>query len=164
MTDPAPRLLDALAAARRVAGTTDYARGGASGRLEARVSPRREDRAVVLEETGRWRGDGLELAVRDATLWTREGPEVVGVAHLRRGADDPARLGALRCRSPGRWTTTSPHECGRDRYRARVRLDGASVVLAWRVVGPDTEGTVRRAYRPEDVDGEAALDPAPSDA
>lgn len=147
--DPAQDLLDTLARARRVAGATAYARGGRDGRLQAEVEAHREAAAIVLQEEGRWIGDGTRLAVRDATRWIRAGPEAVEVAHLRRGADEPVRLGCVRCRRPGRWTTTSPHVCGPDRYRVRVEPAPPVVRLTWRVEGPTKEGRVRRTYRPQ---------------
>lgn len=156
--DPAEALLAALAAARHVAGATDYARGGRSGRLQATVEARRKDDAVVLREEGRWRGADAALAVRDATRWTRAGSGAVDVEHLRRGADAPVRLGRVRRRGPGRWTTTSPHVCGPDRYQVRVEPAGDVVRLTWRVEGPTKRGRVRRAYRPR---ASALGDPAP---
>lgn len=148
MSGPASRLLDALASARVVAGSTAYRRGGRSGVLEAVADPVPEDRRVRVAEEGRWTGAGARLAVRDATRWTRLEAARVRLEHLRSGADDPVELGVLRRRGPGVWVGEAPHVCGEDVYRVRAERRGSVVTLDWRVEGPDKAGRVRRTYRP----------------
>lgn len=146
--EAARALLEALADARRVAGRTVFRQGGRTGHLRGSAAPTRDGDALVIEAAGRWRGGGTTLEVRDATRWTPLDGGRLRVEHLRRGRDDPVRLGTLEPAPGGGWRTRRPHRCGDDRYRARVHEAGPAVLVRWRVDGPGKRGRVRRAYRP----------------
>lgn len=141
-------VLDALATATLVVGSTAFARGGRSGLLRGSATPSREGDRLVLEVDGRWRGGGTCLSVREATRWTRLGERSLRVEHLRRGRDEPVELGVLEPGSSGAWRSARAHVCGEDRYRVRLDVLGAAVQVRWRIQGPGKRGWVRRAYRP----------------
>lgn len=120
--------------------------GHSRGSVEVRsvASPAQLD---FLESGQHVTAQGKTLTTRNHWQWTRlEG--ILQLAHSRQG--HPVHLAALHPQDPYGHTFASaaPHLCGPDRYTLRLHIDGTSVLLEWRITGPQKNEQLRTTYSP----------------
>jgi hypothetical protein len=112
------------------------------------VSVEHPDADVLLfHEAGVFEtADGNTLRFRNLFRWWCIGPERLRLEHLRHGPQAPVTLFDLVADPDGTWVAATPHQCGADLYRAKLRLQGPDVLMRWTVTGPRKQETIDHHY------------------
>lgn len=101
---------------------------------------------IVFEEAGRWRSLAqVERRFRNVFRWSVVGAHL-RLEHLRFGTTRPVFLFDLCPQSSGEWREISPHQCGKDRYTACLRLVGDQVQVSWQIQGPRKQESIDYVY------------------
>lgn len=129
----------------KAAATTGWSGGGAG---EVRVESSAEG-ILVFRENGEWKQEGgRSFRFRNVYRWTvGETAGSLRLDHLRFGPEKPVHLFELAPAGEGVWTSSEPHVCQDDCYRARLEFAPDVVRLDWTVVGPAKDETIRYTYR-----------------
>lgn len=121
---------------------------GHAGIVLAGVQAHRSGSAVVIEEKGRTTVRGRSIATWNMARWSRRG-HAIELEHLRFGPERPVFLARLTLGAEGFWQAHRPHLCGQDRYTPDLRLADGSIVIRWRITGPDGEQFIQTVYSDE---------------
>lgn len=91
---------------------------------------------VVWRERGRWTAGSLAgIEFSNSTAWAIEG-RILELSHLRRGEAAPVHLVRLVSTTDNAMVSQRPHQCGRDRYSARLAWESDRLSLHWTVASP----------------------------
>ncbi|ENY71296.1 hypothetical protein G114_13808 [Aeromonas diversa CDC 2478-85] len=100
---------------------------------------------VRFEESGHYTTPhGQVLAMSNSYGWQR-GEAGITLCHLRFGS--PVHLFELKPIAAGIWESDEPHQCGADRYQARLVRHDAGFDLSWQIHGPRKNEALAYRYR-----------------
>ncbi len=105
-----------------------------------------EPRVVVFDEAGTWQSPGRAM-IRFANVfrWSNTGASL-RLEHLRFGAENPVFLFEMAPNADGEWHEVSPHLCREDCYTASLVVEGQQVLVAWSILGPQKQESIRYVY------------------
>lgn len=142
----------------RIATLTFTARSahpsGWNGAGRGRVRVEERDAVTLLfHEQGTWRtAAGDELSFSNIFRWTLR-REWIRLEHLRFGPENPVFLFAIEARSKVEFASVTPHVCSEDLYSAMLKLNGETLLVSWRVAGPEKDERMDYIYSAKDVTG-----------
>lgn len=103
---------------------------------------------VVFHETGSWQAADPSKApafFRNVFRWSAAG-DALRLEHLRFGPDRPVLLFDMAPGTDGVWREIQAHQCVDDRYSASLSLAPDALVVAWSIVGPRKQESIRYTY------------------
>lgn len=103
---------------------------------------------VVFTESGTWQPSAPgrpAVAFNNVFRWSVAG-DALRLEHLRFGPEHPVLLFDMAPGADGVWREVSPHQCREDCYTASLGVEGGQLVVAWSIVGPRKQESIRYTY------------------
>ena len=115
-----------------------------SGEVKTESAPPNE---IIFNEFVRWNNeDSLLINSKNIYRWTNLTSGNIKLEHLRFGKDNPVMLVELTQVSESQWESIEPHNCNRDLYSAKLKIENGKLVLSWTVKGPTENYSLETIY------------------